>query len=217
MGTPSCFYFDALRASRELHARSKKFNGRFLIRYLAGLEPLIRLLDCRTLLDYGCGKGVQWDRLRVDGLPLAEHLGVEVTRYDPAWPAFADEPRGQFDIVVCTQVLGSIPIPDLSWVADRLLGLAAKAVFVGERIKPPRKVTFDSMKDQMPHGWSHDQWLALLRSRDAGKVKTMLQTLDSGDFGRATFSLIASDRLVRLGPLDLTGALHQTRGPDHAH
>lgn len=162
---PTKAYRQALRASQRLHARSKKFNGRFLFRYLSALEPLAAEVEAKTLLDYGCGKGVQWERETDNGQLLADRLGVEVTKYDPAWPPFAANPEGQFDLVVCTQVLGSIPVTDLPWVIDRLYGFARKAVLVGERIKPVRKLVHAHMKDEMPHGWSHAQWAEVLRSR----------------------------------------------------
>lgn len=166
MNEPSEAYYRALEATQLLHASTKKFNGRFLWRYLSGLVPLVAKVRPRTLLDYGCGKGVQWSKPIDNGRLLGDHLGVKVTMFDPGWPQYAAEPRGKFDIVVCTQVLGSIPIADLPWVINRLYSFADKAVFVGERIRdrPIRKKHLAHMVEEMPHGWTREQWIAALRS-----------------------------------------------------
>lgn len=178
MTEPSDSYYQALQATQHLHATTKKFNGRFLLRYAEEVEALIREFDCKTLLDYGCGKGVQWERPMPEGGFLAERLGVKVTKYDPGWPPFAAEPQGQFDIVVCTQVLGSIPIVDLPWILERIYGFASKAVYIGERIKPLRKQHLAHMADQMPHEWPHDRWAEALRSVTSS-VPVILKTFDS--------------------------------------
>ncbi len=178
MTEPTPAYFEALAATQELHATSNKFNGRFFLRYAADVHHIIKRLGCKTLLDYGCGKGWQWRDPVEDGGPLLDQvLGVQVTKYDPGWPEFAAEPTGTFDIVVCTQVLGSIPIADLPWAVERLYGFATKAVYVGERIGPVRKKVHAHMVDQMPHGWSHAQWAAALR-RPGASVEAWLRSLD---------------------------------------
>ncbi len=174
---PSPRYFAALEATQEHHARSKTFDGRFLLRYRKEIKAIIDEFGIRTMLDYGCGKGRQWrDPINDEGLMLADYFGVDVTKYDPAWPDFAAEPVGKFDIVVCTQVLGSIPIGDLPWAVNRLYSFAEKAVFVGENLGPVKKVIHDHMKAEMPHGWDHDQWAAAVKH--PGPVPGYLKTIN---------------------------------------
>jgi hypothetical protein len=176
---PSKAYFEALKATQHLHATSKKFNGRFFLRYAPDVAPLIKAHECKTLLDYGCGKGVQWKR-QPDGTMLADQLGVEVAMYDPGWPPVAKEPQGRFDIVVCTQVMGSVPIVDLPWFIGRLYGFAEKAVYIGERIKPVRKQLHAHMAAQMPHEKPHEWWAEQLRSVPIPDgLPVVLRTFDS--------------------------------------
>lgn len=178
---PSSDYYAALKATRELHATTKKFNGRFLFRYIPDLEPLLRDRDCATVLDYGCGKAIQWERF-IPGTTtfLADYLGVRVTKYDPGTVRFAAEPEGQFDAVICTQVLGSVPISDLPWVIDRMYGFATKLVFIGERIKPVRKQVHAHMADKMPHEKPHEWWLEQLSARPRPEgVEVYLRTFDN--------------------------------------
>jgi hypothetical protein len=167
---PSPAYVEALDATKRFHATNNRYTGRFLFRYAANLGRVIDKHECKTMLDYGCGKGVQYEKPFM-GQALEDWLSVEVTKYDPAWPAFAEEPQGQFDIVVCTQVLGAIPISDIPWVVDRLHGFAAKAVFVGERVSTnPRKKLHAHMADQMAGQWEAEQYREAIR-RD-GSVPT---------------------------------------------
>lgn len=175
MSEPSPAYYEALRATQKLHANSKKFNGRFLSRYIDDIKPLIDELGCKTLLDHGCGGAKCWNNPMDDGQKLDQYLGVIPTLYDPGLPRYSREPQGKYDIVICTQVLGSIPIADLPWVVDRLYGFAGKALYVGERLDPVRKQVHAHMKGQMPHEWSPQQWADVLR-RPGSDIKVVLRT-----------------------------------------
>ncbi|MDF3212152.1 hypothetical protein P3C35_30750, partial [Mesorhizobium sp. LMG15046] len=51
---------------------------------------------------------------------------------------FAAEPIGKFDLVICTHVLGSIPVLDLPWVLDRLYSLSNKALSIAQNTPPTK-------------------------------------------------------------------------------
>ncbi len=190
MNQPSAAYYEALKATRDLHSTSKKFNGRFLGRYLPDIEKLVAEHECKTLLDYGCGKAIMWQHPLESGGFLADKLGVKPTLYDPGLNRFAAEPQGKFDIVICTQALGSIPVTDLPWAIGRLYGCATKAVFVGERIKPVKKQLHAHMADQMPHEKPHEWWAEQLRAVPIPEGLTVeLRSFDS---------IRSTDRLERL-------------------
>jgi hypothetical protein len=175
MREPSKRYFEALEATKTFHSNHKAFNGRYIFRYHDEIKQVIDEMGCKTMLDYGCGKGRQWKiPMEETGMMLADFLGVAVTKYDPGWPEYADEPVGKFDIVICTQVLGSIPVIDLPWVIDRLYGFAEKAVFVGETLGPVKKGVHRHMAAEMPHGWTHEQFAEAVRRRShvRGYLKT---------------------------------------------
>ena len=70
----------------------------------------------RTLLDYGAGKGLQyqWQNMTLsDGrtVPgLKAFWGVDfITCYDPAYPPFIALPKSRFDGVISTDVLEHCP------------------------------------------------------------------------------------------------------------
>lgn len=151
-------YDRALAITREHHATRKTFSGRYLSRYLDDIRPLIEQHGVKTILDYGCGKAEVWKQ------GLAEELGVKVTLYDPGVAQYDADPVGTFDMVICTQALGSIPVDALPWVVGRLFGYARTIVYVGERLGPVRKKLHAEMVEEgvMPHGWTHEQWRELL-------------------------------------------------------
>jgi len=173
MSEPSPAYFDALEASKAHHAGSKTFSGRFLRPHAPFIKEIIDRLGCTSVLDYGAGKGTQYEWVMpVRGVTLEEFWGVPVTKYDPAWPPYAKEPEGPFDLVLCTHVLGSIPLTDLPWVIDRLYALAARALYVAEKIGPLKKKVFSDPK-AMPHDWRPEQWRESLYRRSRWQEVTL--------------------------------------------
>jgi hypothetical protein len=185
---PSQAYLDALEDSKAHHLRSKTFAGDLVLVHARNIKDLIDRNGCRTLLDYGCGKGKQYGepQRKLGYKTLEEFWGVEVTKYDPAWGPFAADPVGKFDIVICTHTLGSIPQTDMGWVVDRLYGYARKALYVAEIIGPVKKRVF-RRPEAMAIGWTPEQWLlalhrrhyldAVLATRDASTEEITLQKL----------------------------------------
>lgn len=156
---PSSAYDRALADATAHHARSKTYSGKFLRPHKPFLSDLVKRLQVASILDYGAGKGSQYEWVDpADGLTLEQAWGCDVTKYDPAWPPFAAEPRGKFDLVICTHVLGSIPIADQDWFFRRLFGLATKAVYLAEKVGPIKKQVF-STPAQMPLEWEPMRWL----------------------------------------------------------
>jgi len=164
-------YQMALKATQDHHARKKTFGGRFLFRYAERVKQVIDEHQCRTMLDYGCGKGVQYQKTMASGLMLKDYFGLEqIAMYDPGLPQFSTLPDGQFDIVVATQVLCWIPVADIPWVVDLLYERANKAVFVGEQVRYPKKQMMKAIEDQMPFRWTVDDWKAALARPDVDKA-----------------------------------------------
>lgn len=152
---PSPAYHAALEASKEIH-KGKQFTGKFLRPHAPFIKEIIDRMGCKTVLDYGCGKGQQYEWvIPSTGQTIEQYWGVTVTKYDPAYPPFAKEPEGKFDLVICTQVLGAIPVSDLPWVIGRLNSIAIKALYVSERLHTPRKQIADNSKRP---AWTVKDW-----------------------------------------------------------
>jgi len=62
--------------------------------------------DCKTVIDYGCGKGVLVDLLN----DYAEGEKYKAYGYDPAIPEYENVPKDvEFDALLCLDVLEHIP------------------------------------------------------------------------------------------------------------
>lgn len=140
--------------------------------HAVAIKEVIDRFGCRTALDYGVGKGAQYEWRCADeghaitkGMGIEEYWGVEVVKYDPAYPKFAEEPEGKFDLVICTHTLGAIPIADLGWVIDRLYGFAEKAIYIGERIGATKKKLFTDPKTH-PINWKPERWVRAIRRKE---------------------------------------------------
>ena len=91
---------------RQLHSNPKYFRGSGTLKYRDEIARLIRLTETKTLLDYGCGKGMQYQPPH----ELDKQWGVTVTGYDPAVDAYAKTlmPGMHFDGVICCDVMEHI-------------------------------------------------------------------------------------------------------------
>lgn len=148
----SSYYNESVERGAEFQQQNKSWDGKDTFSYHRQIKDVVQRYNCKTVLDYGCGKGHQWS----DTVPFwpntmpetfANYLGVtEVTKYDPCVAEFSTEPEiKKYDLVICTQVLPSIPDPDIEWVRDRLMLLTGKACFIGMHSKTPKakKLIYD--------------------------------------------------------------------------
>jgi hypothetical protein len=149
-------YYAALTRTQRHHQakQGKTFSGSFTWKQRRRIKGLIDRFEATSMLDYGCGWGKQYqERDENTGQSLADFWGFDPVKFDPGVPHFQAEPKGSFDLVICVQVLGSIPTADLPAIVDRLYGHATKAIFVAERIGGVRKPIFEDMEAAMPHGF----------------------------------------------------------------
>lgn len=135
-------YEEAIAQCVAMH-EAGHFDGRSIVPQVGRILSLARRYECKTALDFGCGKAEYYDKADKDGVTLAQALadtGIEeITRYDPAVPRFAKPPEGTFDIVWCTDVLEHIPESDVGAVVDRLFALAGKVLLVSVSCSPAVK------------------------------------------------------------------------------
>jgi len=136
---PSKRYSELLSIYKDLHEVSEKmFNGRSLMKYIDVIGAYLEKNECKTLLDYGSGKGHLYtekyktvERAEEMGEPLPDRWGLDSYQlYDPAYPEYRELPTDKFDAVICTDVIEHIPAPDLGWVIDEIYSYAKKIVFI---------------------------------------------------------------------------------------
>jgi hypothetical protein len=153
---PSRRYQSLLEQYREMHREGEKhlgippeqtFDGRSLPPQAAHIKRLVQATGARSLLDYGSGKGRQYQPLRVvdreagvDYPDMKSYWGVDEIRcYDPGYAPFSELPSGTFDGVICTDVLEHCPEEDVAWILEEMFGFARKFVFATVACFPARK------------------------------------------------------------------------------
>lgn len=95
---------------KQMHDSSPDmFAGLSLMPHVHRIKRLIDQTGAKTILDFGCGKGKQYEKpikVGADEFPNIEaYWGVTVFKYDPAYEPFATFPGGSYDGVICTDVL----------------------------------------------------------------------------------------------------------------
>ena len=145
---PSQRYEDLLKEYDLMHkASDQMFNGRSIISFVDVIKHVLRENKCKTLLDYGSGKGLlytkDYDKVKIDN-PISKPLPKlwdinKYTLYDPGYEEHSKLPTGKFDAVVCTDVLEHVPEEDLGWVADELIDYAKKLLFLNISCLPALK------------------------------------------------------------------------------
>ena len=140
---PSTEYVEFIEAYKDLHTQETKFKGSSLNPYVISIGKLILEYNCKTLLDYGCGKALGYsDKCEEIQLkkPVQKIWNIDsYTLYDPAYPKYDTLPTSTYDIVICTDVLEHIPEQDLDWVIERILNYSTKIVFLNICTAPALK------------------------------------------------------------------------------
>lgn len=179
---PTENYYRAIAEAEQHHLSSKTYSGKFLRPHARYIKEIIDRLGCTSVLDYGCGKGKQYEWRSNDdgqaiprGLSIEEYWGVPVHKYDPCYPPYAKAPVGRFDLIICTHVVGSVPRADLRWFRETLERYALKAIYYAEKIGPVGKQVF-SEPHLMPRDWTRDEWVKALRPTHRLALEVWLAT-----------------------------------------
>lgn len=137
------------------------FSGLSMLPQFKRIEGLVRAHGIKTLIDWGCGGGQQYEH-QLDGTrPVKDMLaaaGLEkICLYDPAVPKFAEVPTAPGDMVVSTDVLEHIEENDLDAAIEALFRLTTKVLFVSVACYPAKKMLPDGRNAhatvQPPEWW----------------------------------------------------------------
>lgn len=138
--SPSPNYLSRLELYRQMHevgdlslgvTADKTFTGSGINEHIDHIKTLTGKHQAKTLLDYGSGKGHPYAQMKVQGVPVLNYWGVSSVRcYDPGYKPYAERPDGQFDGVICTNVLEHCHLDDLEWIIDELFQHARSFLFV---------------------------------------------------------------------------------------
>jgi hypothetical protein len=180
------------------HVASGTFDGRSLVPQAPRIKGLIGQTGAARILDYGSGKGRQYDPApfviqgqgQWDG--VLDYWGVdEVVCFDPAYPPYSRMPQGRFDGVIATDVLEHCPEEDMPWIVDEIFAFSTRFVYVTIACYPAVK--------RLPNGENAhctirppDWWNELFRSTAARHAEVRWEAWlqsDSPTRGRAVEEL----------------------------
>ena len=139
---PSQDYVDLLAEYKELHKDPKYFNGICLITHLNTVGNIMFKEGAKSLLDYGCGKGILYHETKCQTMkinkkgqalsrPLQKIFNLDYhALYDPAYPEHSKLPKGKYDAVICTDVIEHIDEKDVDWILEEIFSYARKFVLL---------------------------------------------------------------------------------------
>jgi hypothetical protein len=118
-----------------MHRGPKMFRGGSMKGHIEAVGQLIGKYEAKSLLDYGSGKGAQYDEMK-----LHERWGgLKPTCYDPGYEPLSKKPEGRFDGVVCTDVAEHVPESGVDEFIRTVVGYADRFAFFCIFTEPSRK------------------------------------------------------------------------------
>jgi 2-polyprenyl-3-methyl-5-hydroxy-6-metoxy-1,4-benzoquinol methylase len=133
---------------RRIHDEQPAYGSRgYYWAYLAA--GIAQLEGCKSVLDYGCGKGTIGASFRQSGLNI-------VTDYDPAIKG-KNSPAAPADLVVCVDVMEHIEPDCLKSVLADLARVSRKILFVAISTIPSKRTMSDGRNTHLivedSHWW----------------------------------------------------------------
>ena len=185
---PSKRYHELITKYEKIHDKGLGyFNGKSLLKYVPHVHQKLLAHECKTLLDYGAGKGLLYTDECSNVIPL-QNGGKVIKRplqemwnltkhqcYDPAYPEHSKKPTGKFDAVICIDVLEHINEDDLDWVLHELLSFSTKMVFLNVACFKAAK-HFEDGENVHISVFNPEWWFILLTDimKDHPKITTYL-------------------------------------------
>ncbi len=106
-----------------LHALNTNYGTRSMI-YLKAISLVIDYLSPKSILDFGCGKGVLIDKI------AQKYPNIQCYGYDPAVEEIKVLTTNNVDLVICTDVLEHIPESELDDALANISKLSKNAFFM---------------------------------------------------------------------------------------
>ena len=166
---PSPEYNNLIEEYKNLHKDPTMFPGKSILKYTHYIRSILKDNKCKTLLDYGSGKGYLYDKAHPytkQHLPksLDKFWKLDsVTCYDPGVEKFSKLPDDTFDAVIAVDVMEHIPTEDVEWVLNRIINYATKTVFLNIACFEALK-TFKNGKNVHVSVHTPEWWMDLIKS-----------------------------------------------------
>ena len=122
-------FVDYQNQYKKMHERGAFSGGSLKYEYVDNIRALVERTQSQTVLDFGCGKAAHYKSDR----PINEKFSIEfknMSFYDPGVPEYEILPAGEFDGVICTDVLEHIPEGLLPETFETIFSKARHFVFL---------------------------------------------------------------------------------------
>jgi len=185
-------YAEAIDQYKQYHAENDDYNGINLEPQLPHIIQLIEDTQSKTLLDYGCGKGLQYS-VEHGGSPI---MGITPSLYDPAVPSHDTLPDGPFDGIISTDVFEHIPEEYIPETIDNITRRADKFVFLGICIVPSIAILPNGDNAHCtlrPIEW----WVDMYNKHSYKKVYTHIKTYGGGAEGYG-YEILNEDEYMKI-------------------
>lgn len=123
-------------------------------KWAENIVNIIKTANVRTVLDYGCGKGV----LR----PLVKEIVQSYINYDICVPEFSERPKGVFDLVLCLDVMEHVEPMFTDNVLCDIFDYTGKLALFNIATKPSVKNLPDGRNTHI-NLRSEREWLVMLQ------------------------------------------------------
>lgn len=144
---------------QKLHAQDPMmFSGQQTLYVKNAIKKIINHYGCKTMLDYGCGKGLQYTLEKANA-----DWGVEIFLFDIGVKEFSIKPSGIFDLVSSTDMLEHCEEGDIKEILKELDSYSNKIVLVSISTRLARKTLPDGRNAHLtvkPSDW----WIEQIRS-----------------------------------------------------
>tara|TARA_B110000263_G_C15268488_1_gene492279 strand:- start:744 stop:1388 length:645 start_codon:yes stop_codon:yes gene_type:complete len=138
---PSKQYLQLIQDYQEIHTKGTKnksaqdtYNGLSTINFAEIIKKIINKNQCKTLLDYGSGKGDRYFNKSFlnekEYPPLSDFWNINPTFFDPGVPFPKPNFNKSFDITISIDVLEHIPQQDLGWVIKEIFEFSNNIIFI---------------------------------------------------------------------------------------
>ena len=98
------------------------------------IKKIIHVNDCKTLLDYGCGKAKYYFKsfkTNKSNYPcLKDYWNIEINLFDPCYSKYNKLTNNKVDVTICIDVLEHIPSSDIYWILRDFFSLTKKIIFI---------------------------------------------------------------------------------------
>jgi len=102
------------------------YPGNSYRRQHSRVAELLKQHGAQSMLDYGCGKGLQWTQKR-----LWTAWNFQPDLYDPAVEQYSQMPAGPWDAIISTDVFEHIPAEELPEIIRWMSINATRFIFLG--------------------------------------------------------------------------------------